>query len=44
MNIPGDIKIKIKQVYARILKLEGEKYDLEKRKDSQEYDVSDQKL
>lgn len=38
--LPNDIKAKIKQLHARIVKLEGEKYDLEKRKDRQEYDVS----
>ena len=37
--LPNDIKAKIKSVYARIVKLEGEKYDLEKRKERQDYDV-----
>ncbi|KAF7636442.1 hypothetical protein Mgra_00004231 [Meloidogyne graminicola] len=35
------IKAKIKQLYARIVKLEGEKYDLEKRKGRQEYDLKE---
>jgi len=39
--LPNDIKAKIKQLYARILKIEGEKYDLEKRKDRQEYDLKE---
>jgi troponin T, fast skeletal muscle len=39
--LPNDIKAKIKQLYARIVKLEGEKYDLEKRKDRQEYDLKE---
>lgn len=39
--LPNDIKIKIKQLYARIVKLEGDKYDLEKRKQRQEYDVKE---
>lgn len=41
--LPNDIKAKIKHLHARIVKLEGEKYDLEKRKDRQEYDVSNAK-
>jgi len=39
--LPNDIKAKIKQLHARILKLEGEKYDLEKRQGSQEYDLKE---
>ncbi|KAL3090166.1 hypothetical protein niasHS_006618 [Heterodera schachtii] len=39
--LPNDIKAKIKQLHARIVKLEGEKYDLEKRKDRQEYDLKE---
>jgi len=39
--LPNDIKAKIKQLYARIVKLEGEKYDLEKRSGRQEYDLKE---
>ncbi|CAK5085795.1 unnamed protein product [Meloidogyne enterolobii] len=39
--LPNDIKNKIKQLHARIVKLEGEKYDLEKRKGRQEYDLKE---
>uniref|UniRef100_A0A914KHG6 Troponin T n=1 Tax=Meloidogyne incognita TaxID=6306 RepID=A0A914KHG6_MELIC len=39
--LPNDIKAKIKQLYSRIVKLEGEKYDLEKRKGRQEYDLKE---
>jgi troponin T len=39
--LPADIKAKIKQLHSRILKLEGEKYDLEKRQARQEYDLKE---
>lgn len=38
--LPNDIKAKIKHLYARIVKLEGDKYDLEQRKSRQDYDVT----
>jgi troponin T len=39
--LPNDIKAKIKQLHQKILRLEGEKYDLEKRATGQEYDLKE---
>lgn len=37
--LPNDLKAKIKQLHAKIVRLESEKYDLEQRHGRQDYDV-----
>ena len=39
----NDLKARIQRVHTQIVRLEAEKYDLEKRSESQEYDVSAKK-
>jgi len=37
----GALRTKVKELHARITRLEGEKYDMEKRRDRQEYDLKE---
>jgi troponin T, fast skeletal muscle len=37
--LPNDIKDAVKKLHQRLNRLEGEKYDLEKRHQRQDYDV-----
>jgi troponin T len=44
LDAGGDVnalRAKIKELHARITRLEGEKYDMEKRRDRQEYDLKE---
>jgi len=37
----GALRAKVKELHARISRLEGQKYDMEKRRDRQEYDLKE---
>uniref|UniRef100_A0A914C2T3 Troponin T n=1 Tax=Acrobeloides nanus TaxID=290746 RepID=A0A914C2T3_9BILA len=39
--LPNDIKDAVKKLHQRLTRLEGEKYDLEKRHDRQDYDLKE---
>jgi troponin T len=39
--LPNDLKVKIKQLYQKILRLESEKYDLHQRHERQDYDLKE---
>jgi troponin T len=39
--LPNDLKVKIKQLHAKIVRLESEKYDLSQRQSRQDYDLKE---